>query len=174
MAETVLLTRSKVTKDTQSYPERTVAEFYQFKRIGKCIRSSDKRVMYIDAGFCGWMGIDISQVMAPKYIENFTSPISRYFSQLHYVERQVISDRREITCIFSLIYPFNRHRILASLRFFPFTKQDGSTECCWIWQQYHLVNLYASHFPRYNLGQHKLVWSSPFNIFSAKEWSRLK
>lgn len=130
MAETVHLTRSKVTKDPKSYPERTVAEFYQFERIGKCIRSSDKRVMYIDAGFCGWMGIEISQVIAAKHVEKFTSPISRYFSQLHYVERQVISDRRERTCIFSLISPFNSHRILASLRVFPFTTQEGSTECC--------------------------------------------
>lgn len=171
MAETAHLTSSIVAKGTYRYSERTVAEFYQFRRIGKCIRSSDKRIMYIDAGFCGWMEVDISRVMAAKYIEKFTSPISRHFSQLHHVERHVVGDRRERTCVFSLISPFNSHRILASLRIFPFTTQDGSTDCCWGWQQYHLANLYTRHFPKYKINKHELVWSSPFNTFSAKEWA---
>jgi len=171
MSENAYLTSSLVAKGTHKYSERTVAELSHVERIGKCIRSSDKRIMYIDAGFCSWMGVDISRVMAAKYIEKFTSPISRHFSQLHHVERQVFSDRRERICVFSMISPFHCHRILTSLRIFPFTTQDGSTDCCWVWQQYHLANLYAIYVPKYKLNKHELVWSSPFDIFSAKEWA---
>lgn len=170
MAETDPMILTAGSQDIYADLYQNLSKISQVTRIGKCIRSPDKKILYINSAFCSWMGTEASLIIAAQSIDQFASPLSRHFSRFERLEKKVIADGRERICIFSLISPFSSNRTFSSIRFIPFAEKAGGVNCCWIWEEYYFVNIYASRLPPYTLSSDEQHWSSPFDVFTVKEW----
>lgn len=144
--------------------------FSEKARIGKCVRSSEGKTLYINSAFCSWMGINSDQAAEDKTLEQFISPLSRHISLLQQLEKQVFQDGAERMCVFSVVPPFGGPRVLSSMRLIYCGSSGGEEGCLWIWQEYQIVSIFSSASTLSEISVFGKRWHSPFEIMSVREW----